>query len=80
MIRAAEARIATEMAAVEAADATPRAAAEEEAIRTRKKWQRRNTRTLAREKNRAVCAMAALPLKEKKEDNDSEDRSGDEKI
>ena len=50
-IRAAEARIAAEMAAAEAADAAARAAAEEEAIRARivKKRQRRNTRVLARE-------------------------------
>ena len=48
-IRAAEARIAAEMAAAEAADAAARVAAEEEAIRARivKKRQRRNTRALA---------------------------------
>ena len=67
-IRAAEARIAAEMAAAEAADAAARAAAEEEAIRARivKKRQRRNTRALAREQNRAVRAMAGLPPKEEK--------------
>ena len=68
-IRAAEARIAAEMAAAEAADAAARAAAEEEAIRACivKKRQRRNTRALAREQNRAVRAMAGLPPKEEED-------------
>jgi hypothetical protein len=80
-IRAAEARIAAEMAAAEAADAAARAAAEEEAIRARivKKRQRRNTRALAREQSQAVRAMAGLPPKEEK-DSDGEDSSGDEQI
>jgi hypothetical protein len=80
-IRAAEARIAAEMAAAAAADAAARAAAEEEAIRARivNKWQRRNSRALARKQNQAVRAMAGLPPKEEK-DSDGEDSSGDEHI
>ena len=52
---------------------------EEETIRSCivKKRQRRNTRALAREQNRSVCAMAGLPPKE---DSDGEDNSGDEQI
>uniref|UniRef100_A0A453K4Z2 Uncharacterized protein n=1 Tax=Aegilops tauschii subsp. strangulata TaxID=200361 RepID=A0A453K4Z2_AEGTS len=81
-IRAAEARIVTEMAAAEAADAAVRAAAEEEAIRARivKKRQQRNALGLAREQNRAVRAMAGLPSKEEKEDSDNVDNSDDEQI
>ena len=49
-IRAAEARIAAEMAAAEAADVVAGAVAEEEAIHARivKKRRRRSTRALAR--------------------------------
>lgn len=56
-MRLTEARLAADMTTT---DATTRATAVEEAIRTRivKKRQWRNTCILAREKNWAVCAMA----------------------
>lgn len=81
-IRVAEAYLAEEMAEAEAADAAARAAAEEETIRARilKKWQRRNTRTLARKQNWAVREMAGLPSKEVDEVSDDEDNSCDEQI
>ena len=74
-IRAAEARVAAEMAVAEAADA-------EEATRARimKNRPRRNTRAVAQEQNQAVRAMAGLPPKEEKEDCDGEDSSSDEQI
>ncbi|KAE8788881.1 Pyrophosphate-energized vacuolar membrane proton pump [Hordeum vulgare] len=77
-IRIAEAYLAEEMSEVEAVDAAARAAAHEEAIRARilKKRQRRNTRALAREQNRAVREMAGLPPKEEKEASGGEDSSG----
>ena len=69
------------IAVAEAADAAARADAEEETIRSRivKKRQRRNTRVLVREQNRAVRAMAGRPPKEK-EDIDGEDSSDNEQI
>ena len=69
------------MRSAKAADAAVRAAAEEEAIRPHivKKGRQRKTRALARERNRAVRAMAGLPPKEE-ESIDGEDSSGDEQI
>ncbi|KAE8819704.1 hypothetical protein D1007_02364 [Hordeum vulgare] len=80
-IRIAEAYLAEEMGEEEAADAAMRAITEEEAIRAHilKKWQRRNTCTLAREQNQAVREMVGLPPKEK-EVSGNKDTFGDEQI
>ena len=68
-IRTVEARLVADMEATEAADVAARATKEEEAICARivKKRQWRNIRTLVREQNRAVHAMAGLPPKEEKD-------------
>ncbi|KAE8819523.1 Pyrophosphate-energized vacuolar membrane proton pump [Hordeum vulgare] len=62
------------------AEAAEWADAQEEAICTRilKKRQRRNTRALTREQNRAVREMIELPPKEENDVSSGEDSSGDE--
>ena len=66
-MRADKARLATGMAAAEAADTAARAAAEERA-------------RLAREQNRVVRAMAGLPPKKERVDSDGSDSFGNEQI
>ncbi|KAE8779807.1 hypothetical protein D1007_47122 [Hordeum vulgare] len=70
------------MAETEAVDVAARVAAEEELISVHilKKRQRRNTRALPGEQNRAVSGMAGLPSKDVEEVSDDEDSSGDEQI
>ncbi|KAE8779064.1 hypothetical protein D1007_47948 [Hordeum vulgare] len=82
MIRTTEVCLAEEMVEAEGIDAAARATTEKEAICARilKKWQRKNTRALAQEKNRAIFEMVGLPSKDEEEVSDGESSSDENQI
>lgn len=68
----AEVLLTADMADEEAVEATALAASEDDVLRAciLRKWQRRNTHALAREKNRTIHALIGLFSKEEKKGSD----------